>query len=109
MNNTVNKTVQILKVIAASREGKTLSQLVRELEYPKSTVFNILRSLEELGLLLDSVYDIKEWEQICLKTGYKFTDVKQIYGELPAPSGDKFPFENEIMQWMGEYLCISCK
>lgn len=51
MNNTVNKTVQILKVIAASREGKTLSQLVRELEYPKSTVFNILRSLEELGLL----------------------------------------------------------
>jgi len=69
----------------------------------------LLKSLDESGSLLDSLYDIKKWAQICSKTGYKLTEVKQIYGELPAPSGDKFPFENEIMQWMGEYLCISGK
>lgn len=69
----------------------------------------LINSIDELSLLLDSVYDIKEWEQICLKTGYKFTEVKQIYSELPAPNGERFPFENEIMQWMSEYLCVSCK
>ena len=69
----------------------------------------LINALDELSLLLDSVYDIKEWEQICKETGYKFTEVKQIYGELPAPNGDQFPYENEIMQWMGEYLCVSSK
>ena len=69
----------------------------------------LLNSLDGLNELLASVYDIKEWQQICSKIGYAQTEVKQIYGELPAPSGDKFPFENEIMQWMGEYLCVSGK
>lgn len=46
---------------------------------------------------------------VCRNTGYAATETKEIYGELPAPEGDVFPFENEILQWMGEYLCVSEK
>ena len=59
--------------------------------------------------LHEKLYDIEEWEEVCKKTGYLSTETKEIYGELPAPDGDEFPFENEILQWMGEHLCISEK
>lgn len=55
------------------------------------------------------LHDIEEWKKICSDTGYSSTYVKKIYGELPAPDTDVFPFKNEIMQWMGEYLCVSQK
>nr|WP_300837374.1 methyltransferase domain-containing protein [uncultured Acetatifactor sp.] len=66
-------------------------------------------SLDESYSLHEKLYDIEEWEQICRETGYSSTETKEIYGELPAPETDTFPFENEIMQWMGEYLCVSEK
>ncbi len=69
----------------------------------------LYRSLDEAYSLHDQLFDIKEWEHVCRNTGYTATQTKEIYGELPAPEGDVFPFENEIMQWMGEYLCISEK
>ena len=59
--------------------------------------------------LHEKLYDIQEWEEVCKNTGYLSTETKEIYGELPAPEGDVFPFENEILQWMGEYLCVSEK
>lgn len=59
--------------------------------------------------LHEKLFDIVEWEEICRGTGYSVTETREIYGELPAPEGDIFPFENEIMQWMGEYLCVSGK
>ena len=51
MNNTVYKTIEILKLVAANKDGLTLSQIVRELDLPKSTVFNIVRSLVQLDML----------------------------------------------------------
>lgn len=51
MNNTVIKTTKILMLIAQSNQGLTLSQIVRELGYPKSTVFNIVHTLCEQGML----------------------------------------------------------
>ena len=33
----------------------------------------------------------------------------KIYGELPAPHTDRFPFENEMAQWMAEYVFVSVK
>ncbi len=59
--------------------------------------------------LHDRIYDIQEWEEVCRDTGYASTETREIYGELPAPEGDVFPFENEVMQWMGAYLCVSGK
>jgi len=69
----------------------------------------LLKSQEDCAWVSDSIYSIEEWKSVCTESGYRTTEVKQIYEELPAPEGNVFPFENEIMQWMGEYLCISCK
>lgn len=69
----------------------------------------LYRSLAETYHLHENLFDIEEWKEICGATGYTSTEAKEIYGELPAPEGEVFPFENEILQWMGEYLCISRK
>lgn len=69
----------------------------------------LYRTLEESYHLSEKLFDIREWESICAETGYVSTQTKKIYGELPAPEDDVFPFTNEVMQWMGEYLCISEK
>ncbi len=66
-------------------------------------------SLDESYSLHEKLFDIQEWKAVCRETGYSSTETKEIYGELPAPKTDTFPFENEILQWMGEYLCISEK
>ncbi|MBQ2756774.1 MAG: IclR family transcriptional regulator [Oscillospiraceae bacterium] len=51
MNNTVIKSVEILKLISQNRNGMTLSQIVKSLNLPKSTVFNIVHTLVETGML----------------------------------------------------------
>ena len=51
MNNTVVKSYEILKLISQHKNGLTLAQIVKSLELPKSTVFNIVHTLEELGML----------------------------------------------------------
>lgn len=60
-------------------------------------------------LVKDEVFDIEEWQKICGDTGYPLTRIHKIYGEMPAPQGETFPFEREILQWMGMYLCVSQK
>lgn len=69
----------------------------------------LYRSLDASYSLHEKLFDLGEWEDICRDTGYLSTEAKEVYGELPAPEGDVFPFENEILQWMGEYLCVSRK
>ena len=69
----------------------------------------LYRTLDETYSMHERLFDIEEWKGICAKTGYQTTETKEIYGELPAPDGDVFPFENEVLQWMGEYLCVSEK
>lgn len=69
----------------------------------------LYRSLDDSYSLHDKLFDIREWEEVCRAVGYSSTETKEVYGELPAPEGDVFPFENEILQWMGEYLCVSGK
>lgn len=51
MNNTVAKSFEILKLISQHSEGLTLAQIVKSLELPKSSVFNIVHTLEDLGML----------------------------------------------------------
>lgn len=51
MNNTVSKSYEILKLISQHSEGLTLAQIVKALELPKSSVFSIVHSLQELGML----------------------------------------------------------
>lgn len=51
MNNTVMKTFEILKLISKHKEGLSLTQIVKALNLPKSTVFNIVHSLVALEML----------------------------------------------------------
>ena len=57
----------------------------------------------------DKINDIKNWLQKCEKTGYHNNEAAKIYGELPAPCDDVFPFANEVFQWMAEYVVVSQK
>lgn len=59
--------------------------------------------------IFEKMIDITEWEHKCMDTGFKCTKAIKIYGELPAPDTDVFPFENMIMRWMSEYICVSRK
>lgn len=31
------------------------------------------------------------------------------YGELPAPEGEEFPYENQVLRWMASYIMVSEK
>lgn len=70
-----------------------------------------LRMMEGLGepALMENLYDVEEWQRICADVGYLSAKVKEIYGELPAPDGEEFPFKNEILQWMKEVLWVAGK
>ena len=67
-------------------------------------------SLDPIALATqDQMKDIMQWKNICKDTGFSHTDVVKVYGEMPAPTDNVFPFENEILQWMGEYVITSRK
>ena len=51
MNNTVFKAVEILRLVAQNQDGLSLTEITRELSLSKSTVYNILKTLEQEGLL----------------------------------------------------------
>ena len=95
------KTEELMERIRLPKEARELARTDRiggeEYEVWKGKFYHDIRQF------------IEEWEEICRETGYSSTETKEIYGELPAPETDTFPFENEIMQWMGEYLCVSEK
>ena len=52
---------------------------------------------------------LSDWLHSCRDVGYVQTEAIKIYGELSAPNTEKFPFENEIFQWMEFYICVSRK
>lgn len=59
--------------------------------------------------IFDKMIDISEWENKCNMIGYNRTTSIKIYGELVAPDTEVFPYENMILRWMGEYICVSTK
>lgn len=59
--------------------------------------------------MAEQYIEIDEWLDTCKNYGYKETEIEKLYGELPTPETEVFPFENEIMQWMCNYVCVSEK
>ncbi|MGN1345732.1 MAG: helix-turn-helix domain-containing protein [Eubacteriales bacterium] len=55
----------------------------------------------------EDFYTVDEWKDTAAGFGFRRTDSVKIYGELPAPETDTLPFENEVLQWMSEYVCMS--
>ncbi len=69
----------------------------------------LYRTLDETYHLHEQLYEIGEWKEVCRRTGYLSTEAKEIYRELPAPEDEVFPFENEVLQWMGVSVFVSEK
>ncbi len=57
----------------------------------------------------NELLDVNQWLKICNDAGFVENNGIKIYSELPVPDTDKFPFENEIAQWMTEYVFNSIK
>jgi ubiquinone/menaquinone biosynthesis C-methylase UbiE/DNA-binding XRE family transcriptional regulator len=55
------------------------------------------------------MYDIDQWIELCREVGYIKNDSVKIYGELPPPNDDLFPFDHEVLQWMAQYIVTSYK
>ena len=53
--------------------------------------------------------DLSQWLDECKKTGFAQNEAFKIYGEMPAPASDvkKFPFENNRLRWMAQYVVVS--
>ena len=53
--------------------------------------------------------DVDQWMKQCKEVGFAENTFTKVYGELPAPDTDVFPFENEMAQWMANYVILSKK
>ncbi len=69
-------------------------------------LFSALEHEDQYGLR-DMIIDLPQWLETCRDNGFIENTYTKVYGELPAPDTDKFPFENEILQWMEEYVITS--
>jgi ubiquinone/menaquinone biosynthesis C-methylase UbiE/transcriptional regulator with XRE-family HTH domain len=64
---------------------------------------------EERHVMKNMMPELNQWQSKCQAIGFIENTYTKIYDELPMPETDKFPFENEIMQWMAEYVFTSKK
>jgi len=53
--------------------------------------------------------DVSQWLDECRRTGFTQNTQIKIYDEMPAPDTDVFPFENQILRWMANYVFVSGK
>ncbi len=61
MNNTIFRTVQILKYVAECKNGATLQEIANHFDIPKSSAFVIVQSLLELHFLAPSPFNEKTY------------------------------------------------
>ena len=57
----------------------------------------------------EKMRDHSQWVVVCKMVGYRDNPSTKIYGEMPAPDTDEFPFENQIMRWMACHVFVSAK
>lgn len=69
----------------------------------------LYHSLDQNIFYTYELCQISKWQAKCREAGFKQNQITKVYEELPAPTGDVFPFENEILQWMAEYVIVSQK
>ena len=71
----------------------------------------LLQTVDGFGCFFcqENLKDMKAWLTFCEQSGFRKNDAEKVYGELPAPDGDVFPFKNEVLQWMAEYVVLSTK
>lgn len=57
----------------------------------------------------EKMRDCADWLAECKRAGFTRNDLIKVYGEMPAPDTDTFPFENQILRWMACYVFLSGK
>lgn len=63
----------------------------------------------EAGMWKGHFVDTGQWLERCKTVGFTENKFTKIYGELAAPDAGVFPFENEMAQWMANYVFVSVK
>ncbi len=82
MNNTIKRTYDILEYISTSGDkGFSLAEIVSHLKLPKSSVFDIVKSLCELKLLSTSSHNEKKYVLglSCYTLGSKYSQNKELF------------------------------
>ncbi len=80
-----------------------------ECDNTKKWIDLLYNALDEQEKSLVRIADIRQWSEVCGDVGYVETEFVKLYDELPAPDTDVFPYENNILQWMSEYVYVSKK
>ena len=74
-----------------------------------------IQSMKAAGLFQDQpelegqMLSPAAWRAHSAALGFPALEVEQMLTELPAPADGVFPFEDNIMQWMGNFCCVSSK
>ena len=55
------------------------------------------------------ICDKKMWQEKNARTGFTTFGYQKIKDEQEAPDTEEFPYENEIMQWMGSAIIKATK
>lgn len=110
MMDGVNEAHRVMKQNACALYGISIVD-DQESYNSKKWIKLLLGSLreDETHIMRNHFNDVMQWKVKCSAIGFRDTEMIKIYGEMPAPADDVFPFENEVLQWMGEYVAVSIK
>jgi len=99
--NSVIKALRVLECFTTATPEMTLTQLSRELDMPKSTLLNLLRTLEEAG------YIFRSRQSQSYRLGYKIMELS--YSMRSAFSIVQFalPLMEEMQAATGEFIYLT--
>jgi DNA-binding IclR family transcriptional regulator len=101
VNRAVTRAVDIVEIVSRSPEGLTLSDLARTLGAPKSTVWSIVRALQDRGLLMLGV------DRRTYTLGPKVAELGDRARRQPALQALARPFLVELGRATGEAAFLS--
>lgn len=99
--NSVKKALRVLECFTAVSPEMTLTQLSRELDMPKSTLLNLIRTLEESGY----VYRVRQSQNYRL--GYKIMELGYSMRSAFPVVQFALPLMEELQQATGEFVYLT--
>jgi len=99
--NSVKKALRVLECFTAASPEMTLTQLSRELDMPKSTLLNLIRTLEEAGY----VYRVRQSQSYRL--GYKIMELGYSMRSAFPVVQFALPLMEELQSATGEFVYLT--
>jgi DNA-binding IclR family transcriptional regulator len=103
-NQSVEKTMQIIEMLAKSNEPMRLSRLSREVEMPPSTVLRMLNTLVELGYAYQENEESRRYGLTL-----RFLHIGQMAAENFSIWNIAHPFLERVSRETGEAGCLAIK